>query len=225
MHNLTLQDMIHAVNIRVHVPDTIKFKLSTIDRFAAVFAQQAEQNEPYYVDSSEELEFCLACAEKPANMKIVKRCRGQDDGDRCDDRECQCRAMWWVFYIFFHRIWIEFVHERTNSKQSALPGVFTAWGKCSLPNKTSKPQEHGSLAKLLVRLAGTIASFLYLANVSERLSAFWMSQWSRSGKTSRIVPLEAWVNVYIPSLQSFTDQTSINFYQYLCTTACQLIYL
>ncbi|MBN3293592.1 TM129 ligase, partial [Polypterus senegalus] len=61
------------------------------DMFLETFKCQVELNQHYSLPSGQDLEPCIGCMQVSANMKLLKLCQEDDDGE-CQD--CYCRPMW-----------------------------------------------------------------------------------------------------------------------------------
>ncbi|MFT7797451.1 E3 ubiquitin-protein ligase TM129 [Arapaima gigas] len=61
------------------------------DLFLEAFKSHVEINQPYLLPSGQELEPCIGCMQASANVKLVKRCQAEAEGE-C--QQCYCRPMW-----------------------------------------------------------------------------------------------------------------------------------
>ena len=80
----------------------IVVKQSISEQFVSVFLEQIRQNERYHLPSDHpELENCIGCMQKIANVKLIRRCVPEDDAEPLRGvngeeacRQCYCRPMW-----------------------------------------------------------------------------------------------------------------------------------
>jgi hypothetical protein len=66
----------------------IVIKQSLPDQFLEAFRQQINENEVHYA-KKEEVDVCIGCMRKNADIKLKKSC-----SDTTDCRECFCKPMW-----------------------------------------------------------------------------------------------------------------------------------
>ncbi|XP_034036811.1 E3 ubiquitin-protein ligase TM129 [Thalassophryne amazonica] len=62
--------------------------------FLETFKAQVDLNQRYVVPSGQELEPCIGCLQVPANIKLIRLCRHDDDDSVSDCQQCFCRPMW-----------------------------------------------------------------------------------------------------------------------------------
>ncbi|VDK44470.1 unnamed protein product [Anisakis simplex] len=90
------QDMRDKLNKPIGLAQQVVLKQSINDQFVDVFHVQVEMNEKYSYAHTEELEPCLGCATKKANVKISKCClntyANSENLPFCT--QCFCRPMW-----------------------------------------------------------------------------------------------------------------------------------
>ncbi|XP_038609160.1 E3 ubiquitin-protein ligase TM129 [Tachyglossus aculeatus] len=69
----------------------VVIRQSLSDLFLDTFTSLVERNQSYSVPSNQELEPCIGCMQMSANIKLVKTCREESEGE-C--QPCYCRPMW-----------------------------------------------------------------------------------------------------------------------------------
>ncbi|XP_072520099.1 E3 ubiquitin-protein ligase TM129 [Salminus brasiliensis] len=78
----------NAANVVVH--------LTLSELFLETFKSQVEMNQVYRQTSGQELEPCIGCMQVSANIKLMRLCRDDGDGE-C--QQCYCRPMWCLICI------------------------------------------------------------------------------------------------------------------------------
>ncbi|XP_041370847.1 LOW QUALITY PROTEIN: E3 ubiquitin-protein ligase TM129-like [Gigantopelta aegis] len=86
-----LGDLKEKLQSPVRNARNIVIKQSLSDQFLEAFREQVNMNPPFTPPPSMEVENCIGCMQKMANVKLHKLCDNMDSGDCVP---CYCRPMW-----------------------------------------------------------------------------------------------------------------------------------
>lgn len=91
LNSLEYRDLKDKLQAPVRNARNVVIQQSLSDKFLEAFKDQIKDNVAFHPPPNMEIETCIGCMQKLADVKLVKLC---DDASRGDCVQCYCRPMW-----------------------------------------------------------------------------------------------------------------------------------
>ncbi|KAF5284436.1 hypothetical protein FQR65_LT13542 [Abscondita terminalis] len=92
LNSLDFKDLQDRIARPITILPNVSIHKTLMDKFVDTFKEVVQENQSYSTD--QEIENCIGCLQKPANVKLQKLCGEGADQEAC--ATCYCRPMWCI---------------------------------------------------------------------------------------------------------------------------------